>query len=276
MRRLIIRPGAIGDCILALPAMEHLRDSYTEVWVAPQNAPLIRFADRVRAIPATGLDMLGIPGIEPPPALLRELESFDSIVSWYGAARDDFRAAVSGLPFTFLKALPDAPGVHAADWFLAQAGGRGPAVPRLECPRGNGGFAVIHPFSGSPKKNWPLERFRALAERLPMPVRWCAGPEEELDDAVRFESLWDLACWVAAAGLYIGNDSGITHVAAAVGTPVVALFGPTDPCVWAPRGPCVRVIRAVEPGGVMDSIAVEPVAEACGALLTVRPHRVQD
>ena len=40
-------------------------------------------------------------------------------------------------------------------------------------------------------------------------------------------------------GLYIGNDSGITHLAAAVGTPVLALFGPTDPEVWAPRGPHV-------------------------------------
>jgi ADP-heptose:LPS heptosyltransferase len=43
--------------------------------------------------------------------------------------------------------------------------------------------------------------------------------------------------------MYIGNDSGITHLAAAVGTPVLALFGPTNPEVWAPRGPHVRVGR---------------------------------
>jgi ADP-heptose:LPS heptosyltransferase len=58
---------------------------------------------------------------------------------------------------------------------------------------------------------------------------------------VRIENLYELACWLASARLYIGNDSGITHLAAAVGTPVLALFGPTDPDVWAPRGANVRV-----------------------------------
>jgi ADP-heptose:LPS heptosyltransferase len=75
-----------------------------------------------------------------------------------------------------------------------------------------------------------------------MPVRWCAGPEEPLPGAVRIADLYELACWLATARIYIGNDSGITHLAAAVGTPVVALFGPTDPRIWAPRGPHVRVI----------------------------------
>jgi len=286
MRRLIIRPGAIGDCILSLPAMEHLRAGYTEVWVARQNVPLVRFADCVRAIQSTGLDMVGLPGVEPPAATLRALERFDSIVSWYGAAREDFRAAVGQLPFTFLQALPDelrdagaaadprssgGPVMHAADWFLRQAGGSGTAVPRIECPRHDGdgprghatgmqngpGFAVIHPFSGSARKNWPLERFRALAERLPLPVQWCAGPEEALENPVRFDDLYELGRWLATARLYIGNDSGITHLAAAVGTPSVALFGPTDPRVWAPRGPCVTVIRGS--GGSMESIAVEEV-----------------
>ena len=77
-----------------------------------------------------------------------------------------------------------------------------------------------------------------------MPVRWCRGPEDPpLDDAVEIGNLYELACWLARARLYIGNDSGITHLAAAVGTPVLALFGPTDPRVWAPRGEHVRVAR---------------------------------
>ena len=77
-----------------------------------------------------------------------------------------------------------------------------------------------------------------------MPVRWCAGEDDPpLPDAVRIADLYDLACWLAKARLYIGNDSGITHLAAAVGTPVLALFGPTDPEVWAPRGQHVRVGR---------------------------------
>ena len=82
-----------------------------------------------------------------------------------------------------------------------------------------------------------------------MPVHWCSGPEDPpLPEAVRFDNLYDLACWLARARLYVGNDSGITHLAAAVGTPVLALFGPSDPAVWAPRGPNVRVahFRAIE------------------------------
>ena len=88
---------------------------------------------------------------------------------------------------------------------------------------------MIHPFSGSSRKNWPLERFRELSQRLAWPVQWSAGPQEQLDGAVRFENLYELACWLATARVYIGNDSGITHLAAAAGVPVVAIFGPTDP-----------------------------------------------
>jgi ADP-heptose:LPS heptosyltransferase len=88
-----------------------------------------------------------------------------------------------------------------------------------------------------------------------MPVRWCAGPEEPLPDAVCIADLYELACWLATARVYIGNDSGITHLAAAVGTPVVALFGPTDPRIWAPRGPQVHVIARP----ALADIAVEEV-----------------
>jgi ADP-heptose:LPS heptosyltransferase len=97
---------------------------------------------------------------------------------------------------------------------------------------------VIHPFSGSPKKNWPLASFQAVAAELAcsLPVHWCAGPEEPLQDAVRFPSLSELIPWLATAAVYIGNDSGSSHVAAACGVPTIAIFGPTDPRVWAPRG----------------------------------------
>jgi heptosyltransferase III len=266
LRRLIVRPGAIGDCIFALPAMEFLRTGTTEVWVASQNVPLIRFADRVRAIAATGLDLVGIPDREPPSALLDALAGFDSIVSWYGANRPEFRAAVSGLPFEFLPALPPkGAGLHAADFYLRQVGGGGgPAIPRIPCPRKPGEFAVIHPFSGSARKNWPLERYRELARALEtrMPVRWCAGPEETFEDAVRFDDLYELACWLASARVYFGNDSGITHLAAASGAPVVALFGPTDPAIWAPRGARARIVATPRPGEPMENIPVAAVLDA--------------
>jgi ADP-heptose:LPS heptosyltransferase len=246
--------------------MEHLRADYTEVWVPSAVTGLIRFAE-VRAIAATGIDLLGLPGLEPPAALIARLGQFDSIVSWYGSNREEFREAVRelSLPFQFFDALPERGAkIHAADFFLKQAGGDDFAAPRIECEQHRRrDFAVIHPFSGSVRKNWPLNRFREVAARLALPVRWCAGPEEPLprevmSDATHFENLYDLGCWLGGARVYIGNDSGITHLAAAVGTPVVAVFGPTDPVVWAPRGERVRVVS----GGSLDQIAVDDVLNA--------------
>jgi heptosyltransferase III len=251
VRRLIIRPGAIGDFIVSLPALECLKAAYTELWTATPNVPLVRFADRARAISATGLDLLGI--ADPPAPLLDRLRGFDSIVSWYGANRPEFRETVTslGLPFVFFRALPaEGARVHAVDFYLDQVRTLGPCasdgVPRLQCDEPRAGFAAIHPFSGSPKKNWPLDRFRALARELDKtkPVRWCRGQDDPpLEDAVRLDDLWELARWLASADVYIGNDSGITHLAAAVGTPVLAFFGPSDPAVWAPRGPLVQIVR---------------------------------
>jgi heptosyltransferase-3 len=248
VRRLIIRPGAIGDFIVSLPALECLTCDYLETWAASANVPLARFAHGARAISSTGLDLVGV--TDPPLRLMEELRSFDSIVSWYGSNREEFRDAVAGLPFTFLPALPRDGSVHATDFYLEQVRSivrcHSEGVPRIRCDAAREDFAVIHPFSGSPRKNWPLEKFRALAAQLErsMPVRWCAGPEDpRIECAVRIDNLYDLACWLARARLYVGNDSGITHLAAAVGTPVLALFGPSDPAVWAPRGPNVRVAR---------------------------------
>jgi ADP-heptose:LPS heptosyltransferase len=195
------------------------------------------------------LNLLGV--TEPPASLIRELRSFQSIVSWYGANRREFRELTKslGLPVTFHQALPAGPGgeeQHATDFYLEQLGLPPGAIPHIPCGVFRERFAVIHPFSGSPRKNWPLEKFRALAcglERT-MPVCWCAGREDPpLDGAVRIDDLYRLACWLARASLYIGNDCGITHLAAAVGTPVLALFGPTDPAVWAPRNTHVRIVR---------------------------------
>ena len=223
-RRLLIRPGAIGDCILALPDLEAARADYTEIWAPRAVLPLIRFADRTRAIADTGLDLVGVlPGAKVP-----ALHRFDSIYSWYGTQHPEFREAIRHLPFTFFLALPPSP--HG--------------VPRIPVPAALvGDFAVIHPFSGGPKKNWPLENFRALAARLPLTVQWSAGPVEPLDHAVRFDDLYHLGCWLSTARVYIGNDSGISHLAAAVGTPVVAIFTCTDPRIWAPRGARVTVLE---------------------------------
>jgi heptosyltransferase-3 len=274
VRRLLIRPGAIGDCILSLPELESARAGdkehsvpraprsdaedqsrgpalcadYTEVWVPRPLVPLIQFADRVRAIPDTNLDLIGIVQDPRTESCLAELASFDSIYSWYGSNRPEFRDAVGHLPFTFFPALP----IHIT---------RPPRIAVPAVPIEN--FAVIHPFSGSAKKNWPLDLYRDLALRLNMPVKWCAGPRadeaptgnDSLDDAVRIENLYDLATWLVAARVYIGNDSGITHLAAAVGVPVVAIFLSTDPRVWAPRGDRVSVLENPNVDHVLAAVA---------------------
>jgi heptosyltransferase III len=254
MRRLIVRPGGIGDFIVSLPALECLKTEYCEVWTRSETVPLARFADRARPIASTGLDLLAV--TDPPATLIEELRGFDSIVSWYGANRPEFRDEVQrlGLPFTFFTALPaEGSGVHAVDFYLDQVRTLGPCasdgIPRIECPPEDAeaeDFIVIHPFSGSARKNWPLENFGRMGQRLgtAMRVYWCYGPNDPPEeDAVRIENLYELGCWISKASLFVGNDSGITHLAAAVGTPVLALFGPTDPAVWGPRGPNVKIGR---------------------------------
>jgi hypothetical protein len=272
MRRLAIRPGGIGDFIVSLPALEclnpsrdrkgvdglNLKSDDYEVWTRSETVPLVRFTDRVRSIASTGLDLLSVS--DAPERLIEELRSFDSIVSWYGANRPEFREEVArlGLPFTFFPALPpEGAGKPASDFYLDQVRTLGECVsdgtPRIRgleaCAARDGDeedFVVIHPFSGSERKNWPLENFGQLARRLGIATKvyWCYGPEDPPDDdAVRIENLFELACWLSKASLFVGNDSGITHLAAAVGTPVLAFFGPTDPAVWAPRGAEVRIGR---------------------------------
>ncbi len=208
--------------------------------------PLIRFASAVHSIASTGIELVGVVDDALTPGLRARLESFDSIVSWYGASRAEFRDALATtrVQCEFLQALPptDYAG-HAITFFNQQTGAKD-TNPRIEMPgSGERGTVVIHPFSGSKKKNWPLPSYYELAHRLHCRVEWTAGPEEELDGAHRFEDLGELAAWLRGARLYIGNDSGITHLAAALGVQTLAIFGPTDPAQWAPRGSNVTVVQ---------------------------------
>jgi ADP-heptose:LPS heptosyltransferase len=244
LTRLLIRTGAIGDFILSLPALESLRTDFTEVWCAGQNVPLARFADSAQSIVASGLDRLGL---LPADDVVERLRRFDSIISWYGANRPEFRQLTEDLrlPFQFLPALPTGPG-HAVDFYNDQARqlGAGPIsrFPKITCPPAERTFAVIHPFASNPGKRAPMAVFEAAARKLEatMPVHWLCGPEEELPGAMRITDLYELACRLRQARIFVGNDSGISHLAAAVGTPVQAFFRTTDPRIWAPRGPSVN------------------------------------
>jgi ADP-heptose:LPS heptosyltransferase len=246
LRRLLIRPGAIGDFIVSLPALESLRTDYTEVWCAGQNVALARFADSAQSIVASGLDGLGL---LPAEHVVDRLQAFDSIISWYGSNHPEFRDLVHDLrlPFEFLPALPDG-SCHAVEFYNRQArelGAKRPSrFPKIECPAAERTFAVIHPFAANDAKRAPRSTFEQIAQKLSrnMPVHWLCGPEENLEGAIRIEDLYELACWLRQARIFVGNDSGISHLAAAVGTPVVAFFRTTDPKIWAPRGPSVNVV----------------------------------
>jgi len=123
---------------------------------------------------------------------------------------------------------------------------------------------VLHPGSGSKKKVWPLEGFLDLVRYLQRHsgsrilivlgpaegpevqrpferIAWDMGPAAPI--LVKEFSLLGLASVIEGCRLFIGNDSGITHMAAALGLPTVALFGPTDHKIWAPRGEKVVVVR---------------------------------
>jgi len=146
-------------------------------------------------------------------------------------------------------------------------------------------FVAIHPGSGSTTKNWPLDRFQTVARRVRQEtsrgIVWLIGPAEQEhgtlphpasgDTVMADLALAEVAGLLALADAYLGNDSGITQIAAAVRrrdgrtTPTVALFGPTDPRVWGPQGEHVRVVAAAD--GKMESIGVENVSAAVAAML---------
>jgi heptosyltransferase-3 len=262
-RLLAIRPGGVGDCLLSFPAIESLRSrcDYLEVWVPSAIVPLVHFADRVRAISSTGLDMMGIPGVPIDAGLKRILHGFDAIVSWYGANREEFQEATREFPFEFHSSLPpDDCAVHACDFFCAQlksATGMTPSIPVDRAKRRH--FVAIHPFSGSAKKNWPLEWFDMISQSIGIDVEWCATPEQSGQMGSRrpllaVADLATVARWLSEARVYVGNDSGITHLAAAVGTPVVAVFCASDARLWAPRGPRVEVLESPSAAEVIAAV----------------------
>jgi len=155
-----------------------------------------------------------------------------------------------------------------AEEVLASAGAEAPA---------GAGLVLIHPGSGSRRKCWPLELFGRLAGRCcprssrgpaavfvvgPVEREWWGGEVIESlrrsAGVVECPPLDVLAGLVHMATAYVGNDSGPTHLAAAVGTPTVALFGPSRPEHFAPRGPKVTVIAADR----MEDIRLSSVEQA--------------
>ncbi|HLJ51087.1 MAG TPA: glycosyltransferase family 9 protein [Bryobacteraceae bacterium] len=120
-------------------------------------------------------------------------------------------------------------------------------IPRArlaaERPACSARYAVLHPFASAPGKTWPAERFaqvaRALVERHGLEPVFIAGPSDDPSPfsawrTIRNAPLSQIKQLLFGASLFIGNDSGPAHMAAAFSVPVIVLFGSSDPIVWAP------------------------------------------
>ncbi|MFC1485414.1 glycosyltransferase family 9 protein [Candidatus Latescibacterota bacterium] len=131
--------------------------------------------------------------------------------------------------------------------------------------------AVVHPGSGGCRKNWPLDRFREVAGTLGKEVTFVLGPAEiergmgESLGGAGYPvetpgSIGELARIIAQASVFMGNDSGVAHLASMTETPAVVLYGHTDPAVWRPVG--MRVAPVISPDGEMSGITVSDVLRA--------------
>jgi len=300
-RFLVLRGGAIGDFILTLPVLEALRqrwpDAEIELVGYPHVAVLAReagLADRVDSLDRAGFARFFAARPSFSPEQADYIQSFDLVISFLhdpqGVVAANLHAAGAR---QVIYGSPIVTAGHAVDHLLKPletlaiyAAGAVPVLRISEESRARGlqlleargvrGRAVaIHPGSGSPKKNWPADRFIELARRLmrrDTGVVFVLGEADgaargrimaELPEVPRIEQapLPELAGALSCCAGYVGHDSGITHLAAAIGTRVVALYGPTDPDRWGPRGGHVRILRA--PGGDLAALGVDEVLAEC-------------
>jgi ADP-heptose:LPS heptosyltransferase len=307
-RILVLRGGAIGDFVLTLPALQALRSRWPLAHIELVGYPHIAalaveggIADKV--VPLDRSDMARFFAVDAPipEEQCRYVRSFDLAISYLydpdETVRRNFLAA--GIR-QVLYCSPRVTSGHAADHLMKPLESLaiypdGPVKPgialrqatveegRSVLRRFGDRVIVLHPGSGGKAKRWPLERFISLAGVLRRDhgsaVVFAVG---EADDDIAAIlrgageggrmlgglSLVSLAGVLRCAAAYVGNDSGVTHLAAAVGAGVVALFGATDPAVWGPRGANVRIVRG-ESGGVPDVAAIG-VGEVLSALSAVR------
>lgn len=295
MRVLVARAGALGDLVLLGPALFDLREAGCPVTLlAPARVagPLEAAGLADEVLDWESADAGCLLAGDPTDAWRQPLGRCQAALTLSRSPDLLSALAASGLHVVSRDPRP-APGRHAADWVRQALGelglhwGAGPPPPwstaRLEPQAaalldrlGGPGFLSVHMGSGSPSKNWPADRFVELAEALAAGRPWLhvSGPAEAGASAgprapdgrvlARNLPLAQLAALLSRAGLHVGNDAGVSHLAAAVGTPTLALFGPTDPGAWAPVGPAVRVLTA--PGGELDALAVAPVLRAARQL----------
>jgi hypothetical protein len=289
-RRLVYHAGALGDFITALPAIRSWRGG-TIARGGDETALLGRPAHAALAHPpfAAAWDAGSAPfaplfssGAGDEAGWLRRLLAEVRTALLFSPATSPLADNLRALGVTEILRQDPFPAVRVSvvDYHLALVGGAGDSIPVVATARGDPPFAVdaetvaVAPGSGSVAKNWPLERFEAIAARLKRrgwKVVWVLGPAEESVALPKERVVWRnvslpvLAAAFSRCGLYVGNDSGVSHLAAAAGCATVALFGASDPVVWAPRGRTVRVVTS--PGNSMNDLGVEDVWAACRDVL---------
>lgn len=259
-RTLVIHTGALGDFLMACPAIEALHRAGPVVLAgSPERHELAvaaGIAEAAEPLDALGLhEVLAAEGARVPERFGAFVAGFDRAVVWMrdpgGVLARAFQAAGVG-EVLCRPGLPQAtwPG-HASAYYLDTLGLPPVSAYRLNVAPEPGLDIVLAPGSGSPRKNWPLAHFCAVADhftRAGRRVTWLLGPAEEgleslgPGETLRCPPLPALARQLAGAALFVGNDSGPTHLAALCGCPTIALFGPGGSTIWHPIGPRSQVL----------------------------------
>ncbi len=288
----VIRLRSLGDCVLTTPALALLKSHRPDVRIG------VVVEDRFAAVFEGNPD---VDEILPPEA--RPLARWRPMlaINFHGGTRSMWLTAASRAKITagfahhacsmlYNQRIPRAQEilgeerkVHTAEHLASAMFWMG--VPNTEIPRarlfaGSGpaaalradNYAVIHPFASAPEKTWPADRFLSIAAHLRdqaglTPV-FLAGPADDPGAFAQFRvyhnaPLAQVKNLMAGAQLFIGNDSGPAHIAAAFGVPSVVLFGPSDPVTWAPWRTEAQVLTSVESIG---GISIEEVLAAIAAL----------
>jgi heptosyltransferase-3 len=268
---LIIHPGALGDVLQAVPALRGLRAQTPGATLVLAGQPrlgrllvALGVVDEARAFDGLGLDALFTEG-PVPPSLAEWLGGFARVVSWFGAREPTYRARLGALATELTVARPvpdDETPVWRHLWAtlslrdLAETDSVAPI--RLRGARPGSAALIVHAGSGGAWKQWPPERFaEAIGEvtaRHAVAVIVHQGPADRaavdallahLDRPVERlvePELPNLAAILSGARAYLGGDSGISHLAAAVGAPSVVLFPPAHLPRWSPWSPSARPV----------------------------------
>jgi len=276
-RILVIRGGAIGDFILTLPAIAALRQQFPQAHLEVLGYPHIvqlavaaRLVDRVQFIEARPLAGFFARGGDLAPDLVDYFSEFDLIISYLYDPDEVFQINVRRCTAAQFIAGPHRPDekvkLHATQVFLQPlerlAIFDANRVPQLSLPPQSptGHQLALLPGSGSDLKNWPeanwAELLRGLVQAFSLELLLVGGEAEagrlqrlaarlpaDRVQVAQSLPLSELGCLLQSCVAFIGHDSGISHLAAAVGLPGIVLWGDTPEEIWRPPSEKVVVLR---------------------------------